>query len=78
MLDKYKHGTGQYRLNYAKQAAAGILENVNRIETIWQLSRNGILNEEDADAMIRNSIEETEMVWETLNGYLKYREDLSK
>lgn len=76
--DRSKHGTNQYRLNYAKGLAANILENVNRIEAIWQLSKgkNISIDEEVADNLIKDLIDDTEMAWVSLKRYLEYRDDL--
>lgn len=77
MSGRYKHGTGQYRLNQAKGLAALILENVNRIEYMWNLSKHNSIDEEIADEEIRGLIDATDMTWKSLESHLKYREDLN-
>lgn len=76
MALKHAHGTSQYRLNYAKGLAQAILENTQRIETIWQLSNVGQIENDLADNIIRNTIDETERFLEDYRGYLKYRENM--
>lgn len=39
---KEKHGLSQYRLNHAKRQAQVILEAVNKIEMMFQMSSQGI------------------------------------
>ncbi|PAD70615.1 hypothetical protein CHH83_02095 [Bacillus sp. 7586-K] len=71
-----KHGTSQYRLNYAKSHAQAFVENVQRIEFMWQLSDQGHIDEKVADSYIRRMIDETVRNWEYFHSYLEYREDM--
>ncbi|MBX0320112.1 hypothetical protein [Shouchella clausii] len=75
---KRKHGTSQYRLNHAKSQAQAMLENIQRIEMMWQMSEQGVVDEEIADRYIRSMIDETTSSWKYLEGYISYREDMTK
>lgn len=75
---KHAHGTSQYRLNYAKGLAQAILENTQRIEMLWQMSKFDQVEKELADNGIRNLIDETERIIEDYRGYLSYREDMTE
>lgn len=73
---KSKHGTSQYRLNYAKGYAQSFLEDVQNIELMWQLSDQGHIDDKLADGYIRNKIEKINDDWEYFKSYLEYREDM--
>ena len=75
---KKAHGTSQYRLNYAKGHAQAILENTQRIEMLWQMSKAGQIDKELADNGIRGFIDETERLIETYKSHLVYREDMKE
>lgn len=73
---KSKHGTSQYRLNYAKGYAQSFLEDVQNIELMWQLSDQGHIDDELADSYIRNKIEKINDDWKYFKSYIEYREDM--
>lgn len=71
-----KHGLSQYRLNYAKDYAQNILETVNKIEMVYQMSAQGLISEEVAENYISINIKELEGNWEYFKGYIEQREDM--
>lgn len=73
---KSKHGTSQYRLNYAKSYAQSFLEDVQNIEFMWQLSDQGYVNGELADGYIKRTVEDLDRKWEEFKSYVSYREDM--
>lgn len=73
---KSKHGLSQYRLNYAKGYAQSLLETVNKIEVMFQLSEQGMIVSEVAERFISSNIEELERNWEYFKGYIEQREDM--
>ena len=73
---KSKHGLSQYRLNYAKGYAQSLLETVNKIEVMFQLSEQGMIESEVAERFISGNIEELERNWEYFKGYIEQREDM--
>lgn len=72
----HKHGTSQYRLNYAKSHAALLVENTQRIEMMWQLSDQKLVDEEIAENYIKALIDETIRNFEYYKSYIEYREDM--
>jgi len=71
-----KHGTNQYRLNHAKSYAQSFVEDVNNIEFMWQLSKQGHVDAELADRYIKRTIEELDRDWERFKAFISYREDM--
>lgn len=66
-----KHGLSQYRLNYAKGYAQEFLEKVNKIEMMFQMSEQGLADEEIAENYIANNIKELESNWKYFKSYIK-------
>ncbi|MDM8098685.1 hypothetical protein [Oceanobacillus oncorhynchi] len=75
---KRQHGTSQYRLNHAKSHARLFVESVQRIEFMWQLSDEGLIDKDIADNFIKSTIEETKRNWEYFESYISYREDMQE
>jgi NRPS condensation-like uncharacterized protein len=71
-----KHGLSQYRLNHAKGYAQGILETVNKIEMMYQMSLQGLVSDEFAESYISRNIKELNHNWEYFKGYIEQREDM--
>lgn len=71
-----KHGLSQYRLNYAKGFAQGFVEAVNKIELMFQLSDQGMIDKDAAERYISNNIKEFDRDWEYFKSYIKQREDM--
>ena len=64
----------QYRLNYAKSYAQSFVEAVNKIEMMFQLSDQGMVDEEAAESYISSNIKEIEDNWEYFKSYIEQRE----
>ena len=73
---KRMHGTSQYRLNALKSHAQVFVENAQRIEMMWQMSDQGLVDKELANNYIKMMIDETTRNLEYFQGYLTYREDM--
>lgn len=73
---EYKHGLSQYRLNNAKSYAQSILETVQKIEIMFQLSQQELIDEELAENYIKINIDKLDMDWGCFQGYIKQREDM--
>jgi hypothetical protein len=73
---KYKHGLSQYRLNHAKSQAQVILEAVNKIEIMYQMSEQGHIDEELAENYIKRNVKELDRNWEYFKSYIEQREDM--
>lgn len=73
---EYKHGLSQYRLNYAKGCAQGFLETINKIEFMFQLSEQGMIDEEVAEGYITRNIGVLDRNWEYFKGYIEQRDDM--
>lgn len=73
---KGKHGLSQFRINYAKGYAQNFLETVTKIEMMFQLSEQGMINEEVAENYISHNIKELDRNWEYFKGYIEQREDM--
>jgi hypothetical protein len=73
---KAKHGLSQYRLNHAKSQAQIILEAVNKIEMVFQMSEQGHIDENLAENYIARNIEELDRNWEYFKGYIEQRDDM--
>lgn len=69
-----KHGTTRTRMNDAKGMAHYLVEQTKEIETIWLLSEQGVIDEEEADARIRGLSEEMETFTSTFLSHIKYIE----
>ncbi|MGM9986386.1 MAG: hypothetical protein ACI35O_04065 [Bacillaceae bacterium] len=72
---KDKHGLNQYRLNYAKGYAQGFLEMVNKIELMYQLSEQGLIDEDKTENYISNNLKELDRNWEYFKSYIEQRKD---
>lgn len=73
---KEKHGLSQYRLNHAKSYALNFLELVNKVEMMFQLSEQGLIDEGLAENYISNNLKELERNWEYFKGSIEQREDM--
>ncbi len=73
---KGKHGLSQYRLNYAKGYAQNFLEMVNKVELMFQMSEQGLIDEETAEKYISKNIKALDKDWEYFKSYIEQREDM--
>ncbi|MCP1184987.1 hypothetical protein [Paenibacillus sp. 1781tsa1] len=73
---KGKHGLNQYRLNHAKGYAQNFLEMVSKIEIMFQMSDQGLVEDGVAERYISNNINELDRNWEYFKGYIEQREDM--
>jgi hypothetical protein len=73
---KTKHGLSQYRLNHAKDYAKLFLENINKIELMFNMSIEGLVDENIAESYISGNIEQLDQGWEEFKSYIKQREDM--
>lgn len=73
---KGKHGLNQYRLNYAKSYAQNFLETVSKVEMMFQMSCEGLVDEEVAEKYIAGNINELDQNWEEFKSYINQREDM--
>lgn len=73
---KEKHGLSQYRLNYAKSYAQGFLETVSRVEMMFQMSEQNVIDEEVAEIYIKRMIKDINRDWEYFKSYIEQREDM--
>jgi len=73
---RVKHGLSQYRLNHAKSYVQGFLETVNKIEMMFQMSEQGLIDEEIAERYISSNIVELDRNWEYFKEYINQREDM--
>lgn len=73
---KGKHGLSQYRLNYAKGYAQGFLETINKIEMMYQMSDQGLVEDGIAERYISNNINELDRNWGYFKGYIEQRDDM--
>lgn len=71
-----KHGMSQYRLNRAKSYAQSFLETVSKIEFMYQLSLQKLIDPAIAEACITRSIKEIDREWEDFKSYIEQREDM--
>lgn len=71
-----KHGLSQGRLNSAKDYTRIFLENVNRIELMYQLSVNKKVDGKEAEYFIARHIKEIERDWERFKTYIEQRDDM--
>lgn len=71
-----KHGLSQYRLNRAKSYTQGFVEAVNKIELMFQMSKQGMTDEKVAEIYISYNIKELERNWEDFKGYIEQRDDM--
>ncbi|MCY8810630.1 hypothetical protein P8907_20635 [Bacillus atrophaeus] len=61
-----KHGMSQYRLNSAKSCARSFLETVTKIELMYQLSLQKLVDPEIAESYIANEnrrVKDGEFIW---------------
>lgn len=73
---KGKHGLSQFRLNYAKGCAQNFLEIVNKIEMMYQMSDQGLVDEEIAERYITTNINDLDQNWKYFRGYMEQRDDM--
>ncbi|UTL74843.1 hypothetical protein [Bacillus halotolerans] len=73
---KSKHGLNQYRLNQARSYARSFSETVARIEFMYQLSVEKIVDTVIAESFITGNIKELDRDWEEFKQYIKQREDM--
>ncbi|RXZ77994.1 hypothetical protein EBB07_28455 [Paenibacillaceae bacterium] len=71
-----KHGLNQYRLNYAKGYAKEFFEMVSKIELMYQLSVQGLVDDSVAESYIKRNIDELDAQWEYFKGYIEQRENM--
>jgi len=71
-----KHGLSQFRLNYAKGYAKDFYEAVCKIEMMYQLSLQNMVDEQMAEAYIKRNIDELDQQWEYFKGYIEQRDDM--
>lgn len=71
-----KHGLSQYRLNHAKSYAQNFLETVNKIEMMFQMSEQGLVDNDVAEGFISRNIKELDRNWEYFKGYIELRDDM--
>lgn len=68
-----KHGLSQYRLNSAKDHAQEFVEVINKIELMFQLSAQDMVDERVAEEYITSNIKEIEQNWEYFKSYIEQR-----
>lgn len=71
-----KYGTSQYRLNYATDYAEAISENMKRIELLWQLGEQGLMEDEKVETAIKGHISSIDEYMVDFKGYYSWREDM--
>lgn len=71
-----KHGLSQFRLNYAKGYAKEFYEAVCKIEMMYQLSTQGLVDESLAESYIKRNTDDLDKQWEYFKGYIEQREDM--
>ncbi|MCA1214755.1 hypothetical protein LC728_10195 [Bacillus amyloliquefaciens] len=71
-----KHGLSQGRLNAAKDYTRGFVERINKIELMYQLSVNKMVDGEKAENFISGNIKEIERDWECFKSYIAQRGDM--
>ncbi|MGG1363588.1 hypothetical protein [Bacillus velezensis] len=71
-----KHGMSQYRLNRAKNYAQSFLETVSKIEFMYQLSLQKLVDPVIAETYIARNIKEIDREWEDFKSYIEQREDM--
>lgn len=73
---EYKHGLSQYRLNYERDWAQEIFKTILQIESVFQMSKAGLIKEEVAETFITNNINGLDDDWEYLKSYIEQRDDM--
>lgn len=71
-----KHGLSQGRLNTAKDYTRSFLERINKIDLMYQLSVNKMVDGEKAENFIAGNIKGIERDWEWFKSYIKQRDDM--
>ncbi|TXF72872.1 hypothetical protein FUA19_06365 [Bacillus subtilis] len=71
-----KHGLSQYRLNSAKSCARSFLETVTKIELMYQLSLQKLVDPDIAETYIARNVKEIDREWEHFKSYIEQREDM--
>lgn len=71
-----KHGLNQYRINHAKSQAQEVLETINKVEMVFQLSKQGHMDEQLAENFTARNIKELDRSLEYLKGHIEQREDM--
>lgn len=72
---KEKHGLSQYRLNYAKGYTNMFTEKLANIELMFNLSIEGLIDENVAENYIKENIKEMDQEWESFLSYIRQREE---
>lgn len=73
---KEKHGLSQYRLNNAKNYSQIFVETTINIEMMFQLSLQGVVDEELAEGYIKRNIESLDRDWKYFKSYIEQRDDM--
>lgn len=71
-----KHGMSQYRLNRAKSYAQSFLETVSKIEFMYQLSLQKLIDPDIAETYIARNIKEIDRELGDFKSYIEQREDM--
>ncbi|MCI3197690.1 hypothetical protein GXP75_18860 [Bacillus sp. HU-1818] len=73
---KSKHGMNQYRLNCAKSYAQSFLDKISKIEFMYHLSLQKLIDPTIAETFIDKSVKEIDMDWEDFKKYIEQRDDM--
>lgn len=71
-----KHGLSQGRINYAKDHARLLVDNVAKVEMLFHLSKDGHIDEEKAENGIHYLTKEIEDSSRYLLEYIRPRKDM--
>ncbi|ARB37299.1 hypothetical protein JS609_02014 [Bacillus subtilis] len=66
----------QYRLNRAKSYAQSFLETVSKIEFMYQLSLQKLVDPDITETYIARNIKEIDREWEDFKSYIEQQEDM--
>ncbi|MNI74608.1 hypothetical protein D3C73_1307030 [compost metagenome] len=70
------HGLNQYRLNRAKSYTQLFSETVSKIELMYQMSSEGLIDNDIAERYISRNINELDRNWNDFKGYIEQRDDM--
>lgn len=73
---KSKHGLSQYRINHAKDYAKMFVEKLVKIDMMYNLSINEMIDEQTAENFISARINELDREWEEFKSYIVQRSDM--
>ncbi|MEK3811030.1 MULTISPECIES: hypothetical protein [Bacillus] len=76
IIKESKHGMSQYRLNRAKSYAQSFLETVSKIEFMYQLSLQKLVDPDITETYIARNIKEIDREWEDFKSYIEQQEDM--